>query len=397
MKYLKKFFKDHGILFVVLLILFLIDPFNKGFLFGYLIAGFIFLNIPVFKKLLDLDFVLLLIYSGIYALIYSFTMEQGVQFLMIYLLFPATFYLVGKKIATKVDSQHELFYIFFFLSFVFSISAVSSVIINLVEGGFVQTDRTIPMFWNGKPMKATAMGAYLTYNMAIPGLLLFYRQKLGKVFIVLALAIFVGTLLSVFRLGSRTQLVITAISIVVALFYVIPNQTKRDNLKMIVTITLLVGGFLVFFPIDLEADYFSVLGNRLEESDNAGSAGGRTDRWTKSIDYMFTDPLGWEVEAFGYSHNFWLDVARYAGVIPFLLLSLITIRFYKKTFKALRVNKKNLLINGQILVYSIASFLIFFVEPIMEGLFFLFVSFCIFQGIIHGYLTNNQWEKSEEA
>ena len=83
MKYLKKFFKDHGILFVVLLILFLIDPFNKGFLFGYLIAGFIFLNIPVFKRLLDLDFVLLLIYSGIYALIYSFTMEQGVQFLMI--------------------------------------------------------------------------------------------------------------------------------------------------------------------------------------------------------------------------------------------------------------------------------------------------------------------------
>lgn len=382
---------------MTLLLLFLLDPFNKGFLFGYLLAGFIFLNIPVFKHLLDKDFVFLLMFSGIYTIIYSFKMEQGVQFMFIYLLFPATFYLIGKKIALKAKSQHELFFLFFILSFTFSISAVTSVILNLVEGGFLQTDRSIPMFWNGKSMKATAMGAFLTYNMTIPGLLLYYREKLGKFFMVFALIIFVATLFSVFRLGSRTQLVISFISIVVALFFIIPNQKKADNLKMIVSLTLIVGAFLLFFPIDLEADYFSVLGSRLEDSENAGSAGGRTERWSKSLQYMVSDPLGWRIEDFGYSHNFWFDVARYAGVLPCLLLLFITLRFYKKTFRAIRKNKNNLLLNGQILVYSIASFLIFFVEPIMEGLFFLFVSFCMFQGMIHGYLSHEQLHLQEES
>ena len=235
-------------------------------------------------------------------------------------------------------------------------------------------------------MKATAMGAYLTYNMTIPGLLLNYQQKLGKVFILSAITLFILTLLSVFRLGSRTQLLISVISILISLFFIIPNQPIRKNFKLIGTLIFLISGFLIFFPIDLDADYFSVLGSRLQESQNASSAGGRTDRWIKSLQHIISDPLGWEIEAFGFSHNMWLDVARYTGVISFILLIVLTIRFYGKIYKAIRLKKDALLINSQILLYSIASFLIFFVEPIMEGLFFLFVSFCMFQGMINAYI-----------
>jgi len=384
--YLKKFIKSHGIIFTVLLLFFLIDPYNLGFLFGYLLVVIIFLNTKVLKKLIDFDFVLLLIYSFVFASVYSTHMLAGVQYLFIYALFPAFFYIIGKKIVYNTHSYHEIFYLFFALSAVFSLSAVISVSLNLVQGGFVQTDRTIPMFWNGKLMKATAMGAYLTYNMCIPGLLLNYKRKLNKVFMLFAAGLYVLTLLAIFRLGSRTQLVISILSILVSLLFIIPNQTKKDNLKFIATLIILVTGFLLFFPIDLDADYFSVLGSRLKESDNAGSAGGRTERWTKSIEHLYSHPLGWEVEAFGFSHNMWFDVARYSGIISFILLIIITIRFYYKTYKAIRLNKAALLINSQILVYSISSFMIFFVEPIMDVLFFLFVSYCMFQGMIHGYI-----------
>ncbi len=38
------------------------------------------------------------------------------------------------------------------------------------------------------------------------------------------------------------------------------------------------------------------------------------------------------------------------------------------------------------IIFLLSSILIFFVEPIMEGLFFLFTVFCVFQGMINGYL-----------
>jgi hypothetical protein len=368
------------------MLFFLVDPLMLGYLAGYLLIGIVVFKKNIFVKLLDFDFVLLLVFSLVSAAVYTTHMTSGIQFVIIYGLFPPFFYIIGKKIVYNTNSYHEIFYIFFALSALFSISAVISVSLNLIEGGFKQIDRTIPMFWNGKDMKATAMGAYLTYNMTIPGLLLNYKQKLNKFFMLFAMALYVITLLAVFRLGSRTQLGITLISIVVSLFFIIPNQSKKNNLKFIFTLIVIVAAFLLFFPIDLEADYFSVLGSRLQESDNAGSAGGRTERWTKSIEYLYSHPLGWKVEAFGFSHNMWFDVARYSGLIAFILLIIITIRFYFKTYKAIKLNKDALLINSQILVYSIASFLIFFVEPIMDGLFFLFTSYCVFQGMIHSYL-----------
>lgn len=386
MFYFKKFINDHGVIFTLLLFIFLLDPYQQGFLAGYFLVILIIINASILKKLMDFDFFLLLIYSFVSSLVYSLHQISGIQFVFIYALFPAFFYLIGKKIVLKTKTTKEIFYVFFSLSILFSLSAVISVSLNLLEGGFVQIDRTIPMFWNGKDMSATAMGAYLTYNITIPGLLLNYRQKLSKLFILVAIGLYIASLLAVFRLGSRTQLGITLISIVVALFFIIPNQNTKQNFRFITTLIVIITGFLLFFPIDLDADYFSVLGARLRESDNAGSAGGRTERWSKSLEYIFSNPSGWKIEAFGYSHNMWFDVARYSGVIPFILLIIISLKFYYKTFKAIRVNKDALLLNTQILVYSIASFLIFFVEPIMEGLFFLFVSYCMFQGIVHGYL-----------
>lgn len=389
MKYLKKFIKAHGIVFTVLLAFFLINPYYLGFLGGYALIAMLLLNTSELKRLIDYDFFLLLLYSFSFAVVYSLTAPAGVQFIFIYLLFPAFFYLIGKKIFYKTDSFLEIFYTFFIISFLFSFSALTSVSINLIEGGFAQVDRTIPMFWNGKGVRATVMGAFLTYNMTIPGLLLNYQQKIGKFFMLFAGAVFFTTLLSVFRLGNRTQLVITSASILISLFFILTNQTTRNNFKLIATLTILIVGFLIFFPINLDADYFSVLGSRLQDSKNAGSAGGRTELWIQSIEHIFTDPLGWEISSFGYSHNMWLDVARYTGVIPSILLVIISIRFYFKTFIAVRLKKSALIINSQIVIYSISSFLIFFVEPIMEGFFFLFVSFCMFQGIIHAYIEEN--------
>jgi O-antigen ligase len=345
------------------------------------------------KKLvpyLDRDFILINLFSFVYALFYLFYLESGIQYIFIYAFFPGFFYLFGKYLVVPQMNTGHLVLLFFVVGFLFSFSALLSVIINLREGGFVQFNREIPMFWNGKGMKATLMSAYLTFNMCLPILFLIKQRKIPLLLQLLAGAIFVISLLCVFRLGSRTQLVICVLSIVLSLLFVVPRQTVKANTQLFFFLLVMTFLVLKFVPLNLNADYLSVLGSRLQESNNTASAGGRTALWTQAVENLFVYPLGWHTENVRFAHNLWLDVARYAGLIPLTLLLIFTVRSLRNTYKAVRKGPNALLLNTTILVFTMASMLIFFVEPIMEGLFFLFTIFCLFQGIINNYLKTNE-------
>jgi hypothetical protein len=311
-------------------------------------------------------------------------MEQGVQFLIIYSSFPAGFYLIGKRVGLTLKSSKQMFQVLFVLSFCFSITALTSIVLNLVDGGWVQTQRDIALFWNGKTLNATAMGGYLIYNLCVPGFLLLYKVKLTKAFRFFMILAFIVTLLCVFRLGNRTQLVLIVLNTLISILFIIPVQTKISNLQLIIRLIILGSIILVFFPVDLEADYLTVLNSRLEQNDNTATAGGRTIRWEKSLELMFEQPFGWEKEAIGYSHNIWLDAARYGGVLMFFYLIFITLRFLSKTLNTIKHSKHNL-VQLQLLLFTFVTFVIFFVEPILEGLFHIFNFYCLLQGVINHY------------
>ncbi|APA65498.1 O-antigen ligase family protein [Maribacter sp. 1_2014MBL_MicDiv] len=384
--------RNIGLIYLVPLILYLVDPFNKGYLFGYALILVILLNGKKMIYNLDSDFIFLSLFSITYAIFYAVYPISGVQLIFIYALFPGFFYLFGKYLVLPKMNPLHLVFVLFAIGFVFSISSLISVIINLREGGFVQQNREIPLFWNGKKTKATLMAAYLTFNMCLPIIYLIKKTKISILSQLVAGIIFITSLLSVFRLGSRTQLMICLLSIALSLIFVIPKQTIRANTKLLLFLLLISILVLNFVPLDLNADYFSVLGSRLQESSNTSSAGGRTFLWLQALENLFNYPLGWQGPNVRYAHNLWLDVARYAGLLPFFLLVIFTLRSLRNTYRAVRKAPNELLLNTTLLIYSIASMLIFFVEPIMEGLFFLFTVYCLFQGIINAYLKQPKSE-----
>jgi hypothetical protein len=114
----------------------------------------------------------------------------------------------------------------------------------------------------------------------------------------------------------------------------------------------------------------------------ASTAGGRTQKWAKSFEYIVERPLGWSVEDFGYSHNLWLDTARAGTVIALVFLLLFTLLSFKRIFTLLRKTEIDIVFKNQCLVYYLAFMLQFFVEPIIDGSFELFALFCLFLGII---------------
>ncbi|WP_437371995.1 O-antigen ligase family protein [Maribacter litoralis] len=198
-----------------------------------------------------------------------------------------------------------------------------SIIINLREGGFSQFTREIPLFWSGQGKKATLMAAYLTFNMCIPVIFPVKNKSISIYLKLLAGIIFIASLLSVFRLGSRTLLLICILAIIISLIYILPRQNIKENSKLFFALALFIIILPQFVPINLDAEYLSVLGSRLQESNNTSSAGGRTSLWLQSLEKLFEYPFGWQGVGIRYSHNLWLDVARYSGLIPFILLIIL--------------------------------------------------------------------------
>ncbi|WP_339709591.1 hypothetical protein [uncultured Kriegella sp.] len=372
---------------------FLLNPFDLGYLAGYLLVPIIYTRGDFIKTNLDSSFFILFVFSVVYALFYSFDPNMHIQTFVFYMFFPPTFYLLGKYFIGKTKNVRQLYVLFFIVGCLYSFTALASVALNLLKGGFAQYDRTIGIFWTGRPVTATLMAAFFTYNMCIPTLLLIPQKRFKLVYKLGAIGIFIVSLLCTFRLGSRTQLAICLLSIVMGLFFIIPKQSTKQNLRLFGIMIVMALVLLRFVSFDLDADYLSVLGNRLQESEDTGTAGNRSQRWAKSLGNLFSKPFGWERSEFGYSHNLWLDVAQSTGLLPFLLLLIFTIKSSLKIAKVILVKNQNLPFRTMMITYFMATHLLFFVEPVMLGAFYMFLLFCFFQGATNVYVKN--WLNSE--
>ena len=388
-------FKKIGLVPILLLIFYLIDPFNYGFAFGYLIFIYFFLSGKSLKPLLDKDIIFLTLFTIVYAIYYSFDPIRGAQFIFIYLLFPPTFYILGKLIAKKLSDYKDIYNALLIIASIYSSIALISVLVNIYKVGFVQVNRDVSMIWNSDPINATGMAAYLFANMCLPGIILFSFAKNKLKNNIILIVLYGLSLTAVLRLGSRTQLGITLITLFVSLIYFMAKQSIVKRSVSLLIITAFTIFSISYISVNAKSDAFSAYADRMDSKKyGAGTAGGRTERWTKSLENLVQEPLGWEVTDFGYSHNLWLDAARVGTVICFILLIVFSLRSFNKIHKFIRNKSISLPLKNLVLIYFIAFYLQFFVEPILDGSSQLFVFYCLFQGVVNESLT---MEKTKEA
>jgi hypothetical protein len=304
-------------------------------------------------------------------------------------IFPGFFYLFGKILINKKISKKQIILLLVILGVSFSLTSVISVVLNLLNGGFAQTNRLIPVFWTGAYVKATGLSGYLTYNMLILGIIISSQKIYNWLTKGILILIYIISLLCIFRLGSRTGIVLTSLTLVFAIVIVLLKQSTVKNLKFLFRLAVI--GILIFnfVPLDLNADYLSTLGHRLQDpyASSSSSAGGRTKLWQNAIDNFIKYPLGWEARR--YSHNVWLDVAKVGGIIPFILLIIFNFRNLYNLKTIFKFPKNNLEINVAFTLFTIGPLIYFFVEPALEGSFFVFTFFCLIQGILKGYILNH--------
>ena len=384
--------KSLGLLNALFLFCYLINLLNFGFIFGYLLIATILIKRDFVKKNLDFDLFLLFLFSLCYGLFYALNPDKGIQFIFIYIFTPAGLYLWGKYMAFKAMDTRGIIYLLLGMGIIISLPALVSVLLNIMQGGFVQGQRNIPMIWSDSTMNATGMAALFTLNMCIPAVLVASYRNVSRLVKIFLVGIFVLSIACVLRLGSRTQLVITMFTFLITLIYVMPKQTTKQNVTLFGL--LAVAGYFVFRNVsfDLNADWLSSFAGRLQKGGTAdiASGGGRTYRWMRSLENMFEKPLGWSVDEFGYAHNLWLDVLREGGVIVFLLLIIFSVRCFKNIRGLVRQDPGKISFNTVIFTFFLAFMLLFMVEPIIDGSFQLFAIFCMFMGIANYQYQNNQ-------
>lgn len=389
---ISQYFRYNGFILSFLLVAYLVNPYNLNFIIGYPIVALILVKKEFLLRNLDADFLILLIFSLTYGMFYSFDAKGGFQYIVIYSVFPPVFYLFGKFLFKNLPTKENIVQLLFILGFLFSLTALISVLLNFLTGGFGQLDRSLPNLWTGNPVPATIMGSYFSLNMCLPAILIADQGRLKFIYKIIAAMIFVLSLICVIRLGSRTQLGIMLITSFIALVYVIPRQSfKRTSLLFL---ALALATFYIYSNVsfDYDQDWLSTFAGRMEKkgAEDIASGGGRTQRWAKSLEYLFKKPFGWKTEEFGHAHNLWLDVLMVSGVIPFVLLIIYMGKSLIKIRQFIKLPTNSLEVNVMVLVYGLAFFLVFMVEPIFEGIFELFTIFCLYMGILNKYRTPNR-------
>lgn len=326
----------------------------------------ILLLIPI-KRYLNINLLLLLLYILLYivggintSFLDSFTS------VIAYILPVVSFYLFGRYFASQCTNTKMFFLFVFLVLFFYGLEIYLSIIFDILESGnIINKDRNFYFFNNpSRQLSATLVGVQV-----YPGLIgfpmYFISKKYSKILAFLYLVLAFLSLLTTVYLLNRTGLIIWLVSTLAMMFYYYRNKLG----KFIVVLVCLVGIISFYY-----SNQFATSEIVSEYSDRGGdlyTLGNRTQYWIYALNNIFTHPFGWG-DSVEYMHNMWLDVAKIAGVLPFVILVIMTINSLISLYRILRI--KNSEVPILFLGLYICFFLSLFVEPIAGGThLFLFV------------------------
>ena len=282
---------------------------------------------------------------------------------------------------------------FIILCIVIATGLLVHIILNLIinSGG---GDRNIVDFWTKDTSSATCNAAMFCFGIGIIPALFFSKSGvIGKTFATVNLAVFVAFAL---MLAGRTFFLLFAIVFGATLLFAAIVSKNRKKALRILWITALVCGaiallyFLNAFGIkdafensNFYERFFGKWAMDITED-------GRLERKRMYFENMFNWENMWgggalrEAANNKYAHELYLDILSDAGIIAYILVVVFvfsrTVRAVR--FAASRKSKSLDLLSSIIFGLFLSMNIEFFIEPIVQGVPWLFPTFCLFCGMV---------------
>jgi hypothetical protein len=396
MNNIRHFIRNEGLLLFLIAVV-LLDPFFYGSRISLIFILFLIARLKKMESYIDIGAIYLFLFTLSFEVLWAFSNDyngSGLISIIPNILTPVGMYFIGKYVSLNNRGIQKSIFFLFYLTLFFSLVPIISILYQISVDGFTSGSRIMYSLWNkSEPVSATVFGSYFVFNMGSIGLINISRNtKLENRITIGIVILFALSLICVARLGTRTQLVIAFISILSTFLL---NLRRMSLLRMLVIVLSMafVTNYLMS-NLTLDMDVLTFFADRsMDDGRNFNTAGGRADRWTSGLEAVFTDPLGWDFNRFGYAHNLWIDVARQGGVMPLAFLLMFTAYTFNGWLKVLNFLKKDLFIRSYLFLYFSSFMLMFSVEPIMEGMYELFMLFCLFAGYIRGLLFQGMRSK----
>lgn len=385
------FFKN---CFLLLLFLFSLNIFNKGnIIFIVLIANALIIGILNGNRIsFNRGFIYITFFSISYFIIFQYYRDINLYTIFIFLFAPITAYAVGQLVVSQSFALiRKYIYTITFGNFLHGILNVIYTTISFGFSIYFSGLRDFPDIWSRENFTATLQGTYYTLSAT----LLFYSLVIRKENLLLSYIIIVMVFLSLIVsaiMGNRTLLFIFGIVFMVSLvIYFIIEKRKKRVVTIFMFICFLIIVFYSLYAINFiglrEIVENSLLVGRMKNSGTQNDP--RFSAYFLVFKQLFDYPVGGYKMYLGglkYAHNLWLDVVFATGLVPFIFLILFTINTSITIYNVIK--QSSLPISFRLLSFSIyAGYILnFMVEPILEGVPIMFISFCLINGMLSKFL-----------
>lgn len=374
---------------------------NYLYLVNYLLVIFLVYNVffAIYFKTnpkFSVALIILNLFGGIYFYMYSRYNITSPRIFMMYLVGPQLLYLIGMILMSKFDTV-MFRKLLLFIAFGFFTYGALNMVHYITIYGFDGDWRVAVEFWTGYDVVATLQGIYFT---SISSLLFFnlVYLRIKKHFIIkttMLLAIFFGLYSSV-MLQNRTLFIITAVMLIL-MFFLEVVLSKGKLIKP----TIIVLAFLGIIYYGYQSDWFGAK-SYVEESQFYTRAIATIEQgllndpripvYELTYRQFWDYPLGgrrMDINGLDYAHNLWIDVLYIGGHVPFFLLSIYTILTMASVLRLLfgkRVPKEIKILYTSIYVGLLINFM---TEPILDGVPYVFLIFCMMNGALSQYVKVN--------
>ncbi|MGM0792397.1 MAG: hypothetical protein ACQEUD_20050 [Bacillota bacterium] len=379
------------LIWLTVIFLFSINLLNKT---NYIFLALLFVGLLIvdYRKLrfkFTLDFIILSLFSLSYYIIFINYNETGINTMLFYLIGPVAAFFIGYFIVERESN----FILKTFLVIILGNFLYGS--LNMITYfntfGFNSVERYVPDFWSGHEIGATLQGTYFTLVSSLLFFSFLLIKKRNKK--VLSITIFFGTIFSIYSsliLGNRTLILVTVLvfGVNIIVFLILNKSNTLRNLKIFIFLMLFILILFVIYSNNIIGirDFIlnSQLNNRLDEGVSLADDP-RLIAYNKAISQILTYPFGgyqMDIGGVSYVHNLWLDVSYATGIIPFFLLLLFSIKSILNLMYIIKNNSEDILFKVFVISIFLGYLLNFMVEPILEGVPYMFLSFCLLAGML---------------
>lgn len=253
-------------------------------------------------------------------------------------------------------------------------------------------------FWHKNYLSVTAQGLLFLFPAAISICLLFFGNRKWTIPSLLVLSI---SLYNAIQQAYRAFFFVSGLLLVGILIYILSTAkiSLERRLHIILGAVILFLIILIVWEADIAHLKSTFVSTRLYRRITQGdllNAGGRIDIWKSFFDNWLHYPFGSNNQfvLYGgqtYVHNFWLDIYRVAGMLPFIFSILATIDEIIILFRYGKLHTDTT-INPITFCFTFAAIINFMVEPIYIANPYIYYFFLIIQGGIYGAMQRSKSE-----